>query len=156
MESMFFIVLACGVTLILILLSLLKKYNELRDILARLETENSSMEMRKSAYESEIGLLSERIAEYTKEYMLLERALAESRQVENERILERERYKYMSFVEYLLTKGLINNEDVAKAEAYKKKNISSMGVPEVLVLFNRIPAESMKQYREEFRAVTGQ
>ncbi|WP_027362247.1 hypothetical protein [Halodesulfovibrio aestuarii] len=156
MESMFFIVLACGVTLILILLSLLKKYNELRDILARLETENSSMEMRKSAYESEIGLLSERIAEYTKEYMLLERALAESRQVENERILERERYKYMSFVEYLLTKGLINNEDVAKAEAYKKKNISSMGVPEVLVLFNRIPAESMKQYRGEFRAVTGQ
>ncbi|KAF1076194.1 hypothetical protein [Halodesulfovibrio sp. MK-HDV] len=156
MESMFFIVLACGVTLILILLSLLKKYNDLRDTLATLETENNSMEMKKDAYEAEIGSLSERIAEYTKEYMLLERSLAESRQAENERVLEKERYKYMSFVEYLLSKGHIDNEDVAKAEAYKKRNISSMGVAEVLVLFNRISGESMKQYREEFRTATGQ
>jgi len=156
MESMFFIVLACGVTLILILLSVLKKYNDLRDTLARLETENNSMEMKKNAYEAEIGALSERIAEYTKEYMLIERSLAESRQAENERVMERERYKYMSFVEYLLSKGLITSEDVTKAEAYKKKNISSMGVAEVLVLFNRIPAEKMKLYREEFRQVTGQ
>lgn len=156
MESMFFIVLACGVTLILILLSLLKKYNDLRDTLATLETENNSMEMKKDAYEAEIGSLSERIAEYTKEYMLLERSLAESRQVENERALEKERYKYMSFVEYLLSKGHIDNEDVTKAEAYKKRNVSSMGVAEVLVLFNRISGESMKQYREEFRIATGQ
>lgn len=156
MESMFFIVLACGVTLILILLSVLKKYNDLRDTLAKLETENNSMEMKKNAYEAEIGALSERIAEYTKEYMLIERSLAESRQAENERIMERERYKYMSFVEYLLSKGLITNDDVTKAELYKKKNISAMGVAEVLVLFNRIPADKMKQYREEFRQVTGQ
>lgn len=156
MESMFFIVLACGVTLILILLSLLKKYNDLRDMLATLETENNSLEMKKDAYEAEIGSLSERIADYTKEYMLLERSLAESRQAENERALEKERYKYMSFVEYLLSKGLINNEDVTKAEAYKKRNISSMGVAEVLVLFNRISGDNMKQYREEFRAATGQ
>ncbi|WP_290917898.1 hypothetical protein [Halodesulfovibrio sp.] len=156
MESMFFIVLACGVTLILILLSVLKKYNDLRDTLAKLETENNSMEMKKNAYEAEIGALSERIAEYTKEYMLIERSLAESRQAENERVMERERYKYMSFVEYLLSKGLITNDDVTKAELYKKKNISAMGVAEVLVLFNRIPADKMKQYREEFRQVTGQ
>lgn len=156
MESMFFIILASGITLILILLSLLKKYNDLRDTLARLETENSTMEMKKNAYESEIGALSERIAEYTKEYMLLERELAESRQQENERALEKERYKYMSFTEYLIAKGYINDDDVTKAEAYKKKNVSSIGVAEVLVLFNRIPADSMKIYREEFRAVTGQ
>lgn len=156
MESMFFIVLACGVTLILILLSVLKKYNDLRDTLAKLETENNSMEMKKSAYEAEIGALSERIADYTKEYMLIERSLAESRQAENERIMERERYKYMSFVEYLLSKGLINNDDVTKAELYKKKNISAMGVAEVLVLFNRISADKMQMYREEFRQVTGQ
>lgn len=156
MESMFFIVLACGVTLILILLSLMKKYNDLRDTLAKLDTENNSMEMKKSAYESEIGSLSERIAEYTKEYMLLERSLAESRQVENERALEKERHKYMTFVEYLLSKGYITNADVTKAEVYKKKNISSMGVAEVLVLFNHITPDNMKQYREEFRAVSGQ
>lgn len=156
MESMFFIVLACGVTLILILLSVLKKYNDLRDTLAKLETENNSMEMKKNAYEAEIGALSERIAEYTKEYMLIERSLAESRQAENERVMERERYKYMSFVEFLLSKGLIDNDDVTKAELYKKKNISAMGVAEVLVLFNRISADKMQMYREEFREVTGQ
>ncbi|SIO26703.1 coiled-coil domain-containing protein [Halodesulfovibrio marinisediminis] len=156
MEFSFFIVLACGVTLILILLSVLKKYNDLRDTLARLETENNSMEMKKNAYEAEIGALSERIAEYTKEYMLLERELAESRQVENERALEQERYKYMSFTEYLISQGHINEDDVTKAEIYKKKNVSSMSVAEVLVLFNRIPSDDMKIYREEFRAVTGQ
>ncbi|MCT4533897.1 hypothetical protein [Halodesulfovibrio sp.] len=155
MESMYFIILACSITLILILLTLLKKYNEMRDVLARLETENNGMVMRKESYESEIGSLNEEIAEYTKEYMLLERSLAESRQAETERNLEKERYKYMTFVEYLLAQGYITQEHVTKAEEYRKKNISSMGVAEVLVLFNQISSQDMKRYRDNYRKVIG-
>ncbi|OBQ46666.1 hypothetical protein [Halodesulfovibrio spirochaetisodalis] len=156
MESMYFIGLACGVTAILVMLTLLKKYNELRDTIATLETANNTMEMKKNSYEAEIGALNEQIAEYTKDYMVLERSLAESRQAEHEQSMEKERYKYMSFVEYLMDKGHITQDDVAKAEQYKKENISSMGVAEVLVLFNRVSSENMKQYREDFRIATGQ
>ena len=155
MESFFF-VLACGVTVVLILLSLLKRHNELRDVLASLDTDNNSMEMKKNSYEAEIGSLNQHIAELTKEYMTLENSLAQKRQQENERLLEKERYKYMSFIEYLLSKGYINNEDIKKAEAYKTKNISSMAVDEVLVLFNRISSDEMKNLRNEYREVSGQ
>lgn len=153
MDSLF-IVLACGVTLILILLSLLKKHNELRDTLATYDTENNSMEMKKNSYEAEIGALNQNIAELTKEYMMLEQQLAEKRFKENERMMEKERYKYLSFVEYLVAKGYATDEDIKKAEAYKQKNISAMGVDEVLVLFNRITSDQMKDIKNQYRADT--
>ncbi|MCG8530616.1 MAG: hypothetical protein MI749_08125 [Desulfovibrionales bacterium] len=151
----FFVVLACVATVVLVILSLLKKHNELRDVLATLDTENNSLDMRKSSYEAEIGSLNQHIASLTKEYMTIEQELAEKRQAENEQLLEKERYKYMSFIEYLIAKGYVSDDDIKKAEAYKAKNVSSMAVDEVLILFNRVTSDQLKGMREEYRLASG-